>query len=635
MTLAINGNFKNDDLSKLTNHSLPVLIIQKGGRIKYWNNELKELFGFSEGTNIDLNKMAKKAKGCESLFKVFNNPGTYEFEIEGQLVTVNSFDAANGMIVIFLGRDLGYHNQNLESSQEDTLLDSQSNKKSAELSELAKISYSLKQIHNFEELFSRIISSIESLFPFDIIGFILFDDHSQMLEAKKPFKGLPDPITEIIRIKILPNSEAERILYSQDLLITDNAIDDKTWFKLGLSHLANAASIKDSVLVPLSPGGDPMGFILAANHTNGTTTFAQDEIHLLMIISNQVAPIIENMHLLTQAKQRTQRSETLRRISALASSNATIDEILSFTINELSLLLQADIGVMFLLDQYSSKLAINPEATFGDWELTKTLRELSTSSSTFTDSVTNNKKPLLLGKFDDTEPIPAFYQEVLSHFGLQSAIIVPMISREKAIGEIMFGSSSLSFFDQGDIQIILSAANQLANIVEKESISVKALEALQEKIEHEKLIDDLQRINEFTRRISSLNELEILENLLDTILEFIHHTDSGWIGLRNERDQSITVKLVRNYSAELNNIKFPQSSLFSNISEMGRIFLENDIDFPITYQLKEDLAVQYLRATDHKIPTSCILAPIYSGEVCFGILMCEIFDKDKQFTASG
>ena len=138
LTLAHNTREKNDDSTMLHNHSLPVLIIQKGGKIKYWNNELKELIGFSEGTRIDLNKMAKKAKGGEPLFKVFNDPGTYEFEIEDQLVAVNSFDAQNGMIVVFLGKESGYHKQNLESSQQNIELDSQTNKKSAELSELAK-----------------------------------------------------------------------------------------------------------------------------------------------------------------------------------------------------------------------------------------------------------------------------------------------------------------------------------------------------------------------------------------------------------------------------------------------------------------------------------------------------------------
>ena len=621
----------NDDISSLHNYSVPVIIVQKGGKISYYNNELRKLFGFSKQIEFDLNLMDRKAKGDESLFKVFNQSGTYEFEIEGKIIIVNSFHSPDGMMVFFQDSKVDSFSQSLESSEQKRSPDSQLSKTSLNLGELAKISYSLKQLSNFEDLFNRILASIEDLFPFEIIGFILFDDHSQMLEAKKPFKGIPDPIVDIIRIKILPNSDEERILFSQDLLITENAIEDKTWSKLGLSHLANAASIRDSVLVPLTPSGDPMGYILAANHNDKSTTFTQDEIHLLIIISNQIAPTIENMHLLLQAKQRTQRSETLRRISALASSNATIEEILSFTINEFALLLQAELGLIYLFDQFSSKLAIKTDIGYGKEEIAKPLSEISSSSSIFLDTVTNLKKPLLLGKFDETEPIPAFYQELMTAYGLQSAIIVPLMTREASIGEIIFGSNSISFFDQNDVQLILSAANQIATVIDKESLSTKALEAFQDKIEQEKLIDDLYRINEFANKISLLNEFEILEVLLDTILEFIPHADAGWIGLRNENNQSLSAKLVRNYTEELLNLQFLEHNLFYQITETGNIVCENEVDFPRIYKLTEDQAIRYLQSTEHQIPTACLLAPILSGGNYIGIFLCEIFDKEKQF----
>ncbi len=240
-------------------------------------------------------------------------------------------------------------------------------RKSLELSGLAKLSYSFSKIQEPQALFKNIITSFENLLPIDIFGFILYEEQTNILEAKKPFKGLPDPIVDIIRINILSDSPAENILFSQDILIVENAMDNQQWSDLGLSHLASAASIREAVLIPLSPGSEPMGYILAANHHNGASSFSQDEMHLLMIVVNQTAPLIENLYLLIQSRQRTQRAETLRRISSLASSNATLNEVLAFSINELSLLLHADVGGLFLVDHAGMKLDWKPR--FKLWTL--------------------------------------------------------------------------------------------------------------------------------------------------------------------------------------------------------------------------------------------------------------------------
>ena len=66
-----------------------------------------------------------------------------------------------------------------------------------------------------------------------------------------------------------------------------------------------------------------------------------------------------------QARQRVQRAEALRRIASLASSAATLDEILKFALQELSHLLQADLAFIFLLDQGQSALRLHQSSMFG------------------------------------------------------------------------------------------------------------------------------------------------------------------------------------------------------------------------------------------------------------------------------
>jgi K+-sensing histidine kinase KdpD len=763
----------------------PVLLVEKGGRIKYQSSGMTGLLDQKQGQKFDINLLAQKANN-KDFYKIFTQPGNYNFELNGEMYAIYSYQTSDGMLVSFIKdqnqntyrfRDdenpefslnilekisnneeldqiihilfeeiqkrlsadyveiaiwddekeeiisYPFHKfrnidsqvsakryfanecftgqvvekkeiiylEDLKTSQytlsEEVLefdfqellgiplwinnvvigvmalgnteslgiskkvqeldpgfinqisiglynawMNHEVKRKSLELSGLAKLSYSFSKIQEPQELFKNIIFSFENLLPIDIFGFILYEEQTNILEAKKPFKGLPDPIVDIIRINIDSDSPAGNILFSQDILIVENAMDNQKWSDLGLSHLASAASIREAVLIPLSPGSEPMGYILAANHHNGATSFSQDEMHLLMIVANQTAPLIENLYLLIQSRQRTQRAETLRRISSLASSNATLSEVLAFSINELSLLLHADVGGLFLVDHASMQMDWKPDSNYGHWQLDRSEGELSLSSSDFLGTVTYLKEPLLIGKFDETKPIPNFYQNIVDRCDLQSAIVVPLIVKNQGIGEIWFGSHTLSFFDQGDIQLILSAANQLAYVVDQANLSIRTLEAINEKMEQDKLIDELKKINQFSQKITSLRPELILKELLAVLMEFVPAADAGWIGLWNEQDQSIKPEHFYNYSDSLYEIQFIRPSLPVEIWEHQKTIVLNDMDFPVSYRMTESEAVQYLRATQNQIPNTCLQTPLFSSNQCIGVLLLEIFNQEKTFS---
>ena len=90
-----------------------------------------------------------------------------------------------------------------------------------------------------------------------------------------------------------------------------------------------------------------------------------DELHLLLIVANQAASIIENSRLVQQSRLRAQRAEALRRITGLASSAATLDEIFQYSLQELARLLHSDLGLAFVLDQNRKQLSLLQSAVIG------------------------------------------------------------------------------------------------------------------------------------------------------------------------------------------------------------------------------------------------------------------------------
>ena len=73
-----------------------------------------------------------------------------------------------------------------------------------------------------------------------------------------------------------------------------------------------------------------LGYLQVADKKDGSS-FDQDDLRKLTIISGQAATLIENLILVRQSQERALRSEALRRIASLTGSVATLDEILSFS----------------------------------------------------------------------------------------------------------------------------------------------------------------------------------------------------------------------------------------------------------------------------------------------------------------
>ncbi len=392
----------------------------------------------------------------------------------------------------------------------NALLFQMEQRRTAELTGLAQLAQAFSSVRDPGGLFAKLVESIAPLLPVDILGFLVYNENQHLLEARVPFHGLPDQFVEIYRINVLPGSHAEKTLLDQDVLITENASEDEKWVQMGMDHLAQAASLRETVLVPLSTGGHMLGYLQASNHTSGQTPFSQAELHLLMIVANQTASIIENAALVVQSRQRAQRAETLRRITSLASSAANLDEILQFSVQELARILRADVGAIFLVDQDRGSLVLHQSSLYGSMpEQSERITRLVTDDPQFHFTVSGTQHPLTSGSITKSgRAIVPFYQSILAAWNVESVIAVPLVVRSEGIGELWFGSHAVEFFDQGDTQVVATAAGQLAGVVEQSSLRSQTDESLRRRV------DQMTAITRISRELSTSLDLNYLLNLV-------------------------------------------------------------------------------------------------------------------------
>lgn len=382
--------------------------------------------------------------------------------------------------------------------------------RTAELTGLARLAQAFSSTRDPDALFARLIESIVPLIDVEIIGFLIYNEAHRILEARSPFHGIPDPVVALYSAPVPLNSPAETMLLEQDVLITEDASHDEVWAQFGLDYLAQAASLRETVLMPLTAGGHMLGYLQASNHKNGPAPFTQAELHLLMIVANQAASIVENASLVQQSRQRAQRSEALRRITSLASSAATLDEIFQYSLQELARLLRADACAIFLVDKERGVLKLHNSSLFGSLpELPHLSAVIPMDDAQFPFTVSGGQRPLTIGRISDGErALIPYYQSILAAWKIESVTAVPLIVRNEGIGELWLGSKTANFFDQSDLQVAVTAAGQLAGVAEQSFLRGQTDESLRRRVEQ------LTAITRISRELSISLDLNYLLNLV-------------------------------------------------------------------------------------------------------------------------
>jgi PAS domain S-box-containing protein len=407
-------------------------------------------------------------------------------------------------------------------------------RRAAELAGLSQLAQAFSSAHEPKGVFARLVDSIAQLLPVEIVGFLIYNEATHSLEGQEPIHGLPVQIVALYRAPIQPGSAAEQTLLNQDVIITDNASESTEWQNLGLAWLAQAASLRDTVLIPLSSSGRMLGYLQVSNHKDASTTYTQDEMRLLMIVSNQAAPIIENATLMLQSRQRAQRAEGMRRIASLASSSATLDEFLNYSLTELSHLLQAGIGAVFLVDPGRKSLQLHRGSYYGQ-QPEDGLPEISLplDDPQFPFTVTGSHHNLVSANLLEEKAIIPHYQQILNELKIVSAIAVPLVVRNEGIGELWFGSTEVNSFDQGELQLVITAAGQLAGVVEQSYLRAQTDESLRRRVEQLTALSRISRELSTSLDLSNLLQLVYSEALqttradCGTILLFDLNRDPG------------------------------------------------------------------------------------------------------------
>jgi PAS domain S-box-containing protein len=482
----------------------------------------------------------------------------------------------------------------------NALLYREEQKRIIELSGLSKLTQAAASIHDMKDLYTSLVECIQPLLNVQVLGFWIFDENSYTLEAQIPFVGVPSDVIAISSIRIQAESSAEEILTDKELIVSSSAPEDTRLKVLNLDQWAFAAGIRSIVLAPLASHNRPFGYLMAADKTDGEF-FTQEDLRLLTIISAQAAIIIENAILVLQTQKRVLRSEALRRIASLTGSTARLDEILQYSLLEIARLLQADAALILLLDGTRGKLCPHRESLFG---FTDDLQEkLNYFSADISLSLFNKIKRgapqyfLAADSFENPDMLP-IYKPLFERIQIRSVINVPLVVRDRLIGEIMVGNRQPNYYDHSDLTIIVTAASQLASAIEQHLLFKQTDETLRERV------DQLSSTAQKIRELAASSDLKELMEILYEETVGSARADCGSILLFNQDQQSNPFIMVQAGDPHENKL----SVIETEALQQDRSILISD------YQNAQTWANSSIHPPHPKVRSSLIVPITYKGE---------------------
>ncbi len=212
--------------------------------------------------------------------------------------------------------------------------------------------------------------------------------------------------------------------------------------------------------IPIRILGDIQGALITES-VRHQYSFNTRSVSLGQAMADQLSVALQNAHLYELEYQRRQQAETLREVSFAVGSSLNLKEVLERILDQLGRVVKYDSAAIHIIQ--GKRRRVIAARGFSDLE-----RIIGVSFPAELDKnepgsvVIHNRQPLVMGNISSLYPI--FTKEPHSH--IKSWIGVPLIARGKVIGLITIDHTLADAYNEGDVNLTMAFANQVAIAVE-------------------------------------------------------------------------------------------------------------------------------------------------------------------------
>jgi PAS domain S-box-containing protein/putative nucleotidyltransferase with HDIG domain len=274
------------------------------------------------------------------------------------------------------------------------------------------------------------------------------------------------------------------------------------------------ALFKSEMAVPLRIGERTIGVLNVQSQES--TSYSEDDLHLLTAIAGQLSIALEKIHLLENEHRRLQESETLRQAASVISTSLNLELVLDTILSSVKKVVPYDSACIFLSENESPALHVVAAQGFADNSriLQKTFQE----PGRLLREVFEKRQIVIIDDVQTDDRFEIWEPELANIHGWMG---VPLISRDEVIGYLTLDSFKPHAYSTSNAVLAQTFAYQAAAAISNASLYEETRRRLRE-------LEVINRISSTLR--SSITEEQMLPNLLSETLEALG-TTSGAIWL--------------------------------------------------------------------------------------------------------
>jgi two-component system NtrC family sensor kinase len=487
----------------------------------------------------------------------------------------------------------------IENAQLFELTDEKLQKKVQELSAINSVISTVSKTMDLKLILDNTLKVIKQITKADYATIQFVKGNKLYLESSLGFD------TEILEeAKAIPINDPamEKLLNPSNWLVNSTPLESKNQLTL----LVKSLGIQSYICLPLKSKENLIGLLgLASKELNH---FTEENVDFLSSIASQIGVGIENVQLYLKETNKARRLRVINQIGLKITSFLEIEKVLEEVIS----LLYSELSYYGVTIGLIQKDRFIIKSVYEDDKGKHGLHnhDLDLKEKSVVGWVAENNQPLSL---KDVHSDPRYYYfEGLKH--TRSELAVPIELQGKVLGVLDVQSDEIDAFEDEDLQLLQSIANQAAVALENAKLYANS----------EKKIQELSVLNEVGRVVNSTLDLDQLLEHIYQQLTLVINAPSYYVALHDEKNDRLNFEILIDDGKRFSKTTTPVGKgKVSYVIQTKKPLLICDAESEI-----QKLPIKIETVGSEKISSSWMGVPMMSGDKVLGVLAVASYEKN-------